>query len=91
MTSASLHLKLLTFECDRSPDSSRSWPAPVQVGEEQPSFDKQHIRDYLKAYGLEGKSDVSHFSVFTIPFLWLLGQGCTILDRLPRTPLLAPT
>ncbi|MCJ1252020.1 Bifunctional purine biosynthetic protein ade1 [Trapelia coarctata] len=41
-----------------TPDSSRFWPAPVQVGEEQPSFDKQHIRDYLKAYGLEGKSDV---------------------------------
>ncbi|KAF6218217.1 hypothetical protein HO133_006178 [Letharia lupina] len=41
-----------------TPDSSRFWPAPVRVGEEQPSFDKQHIRDYLKAHGLGGKPDV---------------------------------
>lgn len=41
-----------------TPDSSRFWPAPVRVGEEQPSFDKQHIRDYLKAHGLVGKPGV---------------------------------
>ena len=41
-----------------TPDSSRFWPAPVRVGEEQPSFDKQHIRDYLKARGLGGKPGV---------------------------------
>lgn len=52
--------EVLTSECDRTPDSSRFWPAPVRVGEEQPSFDKQHIRDYLKARGLGGKPDVSH-------------------------------
>ncbi|KAK4691928.1 phosphoribosylaminoimidazole-succinocarboxamide synthase, partial [Lecanoromycetidae sp. Uapishka_2] len=41
-----------------TPDSSRFWPAPVRLGEEQPSFDKQHIRDYLKAHGLGGKPGV---------------------------------
>ncbi|CAD6565208.1 MAG: Bifunctional purine biosynthetic protein ade1 [Alectoria sarmentosa] len=41
-----------------TPDSSRFWPAPVRVGEEQPSFDKQHIRDYLKGRGLAGKPGV---------------------------------
>jgi len=41
-----------------TPDSSRFWPAPVKVGEEQPSFDKQYVRDYLTSNGLKGKQDV---------------------------------
>jgi phosphoribosylaminoimidazole-succinocarboxamide synthase len=41
-----------------TPDSSRFWPAPVRVGEEQPSLDKQYIRDYLTTHGLKGKSGV---------------------------------
>ncbi|KAJ3487380.1 hypothetical protein NLG97_g6427 [Lecanicillium saksenae] len=41
-----------------TPDCSRFWPAPVQVGKDQPSYDKQYIRDYLTANGLKGKPNV---------------------------------
>ncbi|KAK3190917.1 Bifunctional purine biosynthetic protein ade1 [Lecanicillium sp. MT-2017a] len=41
-----------------TPDCSRFWPAPVKVGEEQPSYDKQYIRNYLIANGLKGKPNV---------------------------------
>jgi phosphoribosylaminoimidazole-succinocarboxamide synthase len=44
---------------NRTPDSSRFWPAPVNVGVEQPSFDKQYLRDYLTSNGLKGKAGVS--------------------------------
>ncbi len=43
----------------RTPDCSRFWPSPVKVGEEQPSYDKQYIRNYLIANGLKGKPNVS--------------------------------
>ena len=34
-----------------TPDSSRFWPKDLyQVGQSQPSFDKQGVRDYLKAH-----------------------------------------
>lgn len=34
-----------------TPDSSRFWPAATyQPGQSQPSFDKQYVRDYLKAH-----------------------------------------
>ena len=34
-----------------TPDSSRFWPADsYQPGQGQPSFDKQFVRDYLKAH-----------------------------------------
>ena len=33
-----------------TPDSSRFWPADVyEPGHGQPSFDKQYVRDWLKA------------------------------------------
>lgn len=41
-----------------TPDSSRFWPSPVKLGEEQPSFDKQYVRDYLTREGLKGKEGV---------------------------------
>ncbi|KAH6896741.1 phosphoribosylaminoimidazole-succinocarboxamide synthase [Thelonectria olida] len=41
-----------------TPDSSRFWPAPVNVGVDQPSFDKQYLRDYLTSNGLKGKAGV---------------------------------
>lgn len=41
-----------------TPDSSRFWPSPVKLGEEQPSFDKQFVRDYLTREGLKGKQGV---------------------------------
>ena len=41
-----------------TPDSSRFWPAPVRVGEEQPSFDKHFVRKYLIDNGLKGKQGV---------------------------------
>ncbi|KAF4121070.1 phosphoribosylaminoimidazole-succinocarboxamide synthase [Geosmithia morbida] len=42
-----------------TPDSSRFWPAPVRVGVDQPSFDKQYVRQYLIDNGLKGKQGVS--------------------------------
>ncbi|KAI9885677.1 MAG: hypothetical protein M1823_002546 [Watsoniomyces obsoletus] len=42
-----------------TPDSSRFWPAShYQVGRPQESFDKQYVRDYLTARGLQGKEGV---------------------------------
>jgi phosphoribosylaminoimidazole-succinocarboxamide synthase len=41
-----------------TPDSSRFWPAPVKVGQEQPSFDKQYLRDWLVANGKKGQQGV---------------------------------
>jgi phosphoribosylaminoimidazole-succinocarboxamide synthase len=41
-----------------TPDSSRFWPAPVKVGEDQPSFDKQYLRDWLVANGKKGQQGV---------------------------------
>ncbi len=38
-----------------TPDSSRFWPADVyEPGHGQPSFDKQYVRDWLKAHPEEG-------------------------------------
>jgi phosphoribosylaminoimidazole-succinocarboxamide synthase len=42
----------------RTPDSSRFWAAPVTVGKEQDSFDKQYVRNYLTSNGLKGKPGV---------------------------------
>ncbi len=42
--------KMILIDEVLSPDSSRFWPADeYQVGEGQPSFDKQPIRDYLES------------------------------------------
>ncbi|KAF1958741.1 SAICAR synthetase [Byssothecium circinans] len=44
-----------------TPDSSRFWPRgtwAAHLGKQQPSFDKQFLRDWLVAEGLKGKSDV---------------------------------
>ena len=39
-----------------TPDSSRFWPADQwRPGEEQPSFDKQYVRDYLETLVASGK------------------------------------
>lgn len=69
---------MLTYKCFRTPDSSRFWPAPVVVGEEQPSYDKQYIRDHLTANGLKGKSGVSR----SCPLLGKLALIC--LGRVTR-------
>ena len=43
-----------------TPDSSRFWSkAAYKVGRSQESFDKQGLRDWLKANGLKGKEDVA--------------------------------
>ncbi|KAL8970106.1 MAG: hypothetical protein Q9183_001677 [Haloplaca sp. 2 TL-2023] len=43
-----------------TPDSSRFWPANLyKVGQSQPSFDKQHLRDWLVGQGLKGKEGVT--------------------------------
>ena len=41
-----------------TPDSSRFWPADRwRPGEEQPSFDKQYVRDYLESLVKDGRWD----------------------------------
>ncbi len=41
-----------------TPDSSRFWPADLyQPGQNQPSFDKQFVRDYLETTGWDKNSD----------------------------------
>jgi phosphoribosylaminoimidazole-succinocarboxamide synthase len=41
-----------------TPDSSRFWPADLwQPGAEQPSFDKQYVRDYLETLVVAGRWD----------------------------------
>ena len=44
-----------------TPDSSRFWVKDTweqNLGQAQPSFDKQHLRDWLSASGLKGKESV---------------------------------
>ncbi|KAI4212460.1 MAG: hypothetical protein LQ351_004893 [Letrouitia transgressa] len=42
-----------------TPDSSRFWPASsYRVGESPPSFDKQHLRDWLTSNNLKGQENV---------------------------------
>ena len=42
-----------------TPDSSRFWPVDLyKIGESPPSFDKQHLRDWLTSQGLKGKEGV---------------------------------
>ncbi|GAW23337.1 hypothetical protein ANO14919_128930 [Xylariales sp. No.14919] len=43
-----------------TPDSSRMWPKnKYEPGREQESFDKEPLRKWLRAMGLEGKEGVS--------------------------------
>ncbi|KAL8873705.1 MAG: hypothetical protein Q9174_000868 [Haloplaca sp. 1 TL-2023] len=43
-----------------TPDSSRFWPAnSYKVGQSQPSFDKQYLRDWLVSQDLKGKEGVA--------------------------------
>jgi len=43
-----------------TPDSSRFWPADkYEVGREQESYDKQHLRDWLTKEGLKDKQGVT--------------------------------
>ncbi|KAL9046317.1 MAG: hypothetical protein Q9214_000823 [Letrouitia sp. 1 TL-2023] len=42
-----------------TPDSSRFWPASsYRIGESPPSFDKQHLRDWLTSNNLKGQENV---------------------------------
>ena len=51
-----------------TPDSSRFWPADqYQPGRDQPSFDKQFVRDYLEGLCNEGKWDKSPNNVPVLP------------------------
>lgn len=51
-----------------TPDSSRFWPgAQYEQGREQPSFDKQYVRDYLEALCKQGKWDKTPNNVPTLP------------------------
>ncbi len=42
-----------------TPDSSRFWPADrYEPGKQQPSFDKQFVRDYLESIGWDKQPPV---------------------------------
>lgn len=44
-----------------TPDSSRYWPTDLyEVGKNQPSFDKQYVRDWLEAQGWDKKPPAPH-------------------------------
>lgn len=46
-----------------TPDSSRFWPADIyQVGQSQPSFDKQYVRDYLDSLNWDHKPPAPELS-----------------------------
>ena len=48
-------MRVLIDEC-LTPDSSRFWPAETyKPGRDQPSFDKQFVRDYLDGIGFDRK------------------------------------
>ena len=45
-------MNLLWIDEALTPDSSRFWPLDAyKVGQAQPSFDKQYVRDYLEKIG----------------------------------------
>jgi len=44
-----------------TPDSSRYWPADrYEIGKNQPSYDKQYVRDYLEGLGWDKKPPAPH-------------------------------
>ena len=43
-----------------TPDCSRYWPKDGYApGKEQPSYDKQYVRDYLKSIGFDKKTPIA--------------------------------
>jgi phosphoribosylaminoimidazole-succinocarboxamide synthase len=53
--------RLLLIDEVLTPDSSRYWPADqYQPGQNQPSFDKQFVREYLETTGWDKNSDPPH-------------------------------
>ncbi|MCX8174999.1 MAG: phosphoribosylaminoimidazolesuccinocarboxamide synthase [Candidatus Micrarchaeota archaeon] len=48
--------KIILIDEVLTPDSSRYWPADrYEVGKNQPSYDKQYVRDYLEGIGWDKK------------------------------------
>ncbi|MFA6489898.1 MAG: phosphoribosylaminoimidazolesuccinocarboxamide synthase [Candidatus Micrarchaeia archaeon] len=53
--------KLILIDEVLTPDSSRYWPASqYKEGQNQPSYDKQFVRDYLEKIGWEKKPPAPH-------------------------------
>jgi phosphoribosylaminoimidazole-succinocarboxamide synthase len=53
--------KIILIDEVLTPDSSRYWPAGKYVeGQNQPSYDKQYVRDYLEKIGWEKKPPAPH-------------------------------
>ena len=53
--------KVILIDEVLTPDSSRYWPADkYEVGKNQPSYDKQYVRDWLEAKGWDKKPPAPH-------------------------------
>jgi phosphoribosylaminoimidazole-succinocarboxamide synthase len=53
--------KIILIDEVLTPDSSRYWPADKYAeGQNQPSYDKQYVRDYLEKIGWEKKPPAPH-------------------------------
>ena len=53
--------KIILIDEVLTPDSSRYWPADKYVeGQNQPSYDKQFVRDYLESIGWDKKPPAPH-------------------------------
>jgi len=53
--------KIILIDEVLTPDSSRYWPADrYEVGKNQPSYDKQYVRDWLEAKGWDKKPPAPH-------------------------------
>lgn len=76
-----------------TPDSSRFWPADEwQPGREQPSFDKQIVRNYLEGLTAEGKWNKSPPGVVLPPEIVerTLARYLEAFERLTGQPLIFP-
>lgn len=53
--------KIILIDEALTPDSSRYWPKDgYEAGKNQPSYDKQYVRDYLEAMGWDKKPPAPH-------------------------------
>ena len=53
--------KVILIDEVLTPDSSRYWPAALyKEGQNQPSYDKQYVRDYLEGLGWDKKPPAPH-------------------------------
>ena len=69
---------MLAYEA-LTPDSSRFWVQDAweqNLGQVQPSFDKQYLRDWLVANGLKGKGSVMIPEVVVMKTAAMYQEAC---------------